>query len=118
MNLTLNTYTQWYWKIDLHNLFHFLGLRADPHAQHEIRVYAQEILEMLKRWVPKSTEAFMEYRLGSYSMSATMMNILRRMLAGESVNQKNSGLTRREWDEFMAALRPPETSEAQQSVLV
>lgn len=50
INLTLNTYTQWYWKIDLHNLLHFLSLRADPHAQHEIRVYAEAMLETVRRW--------------------------------------------------------------------
>ena len=51
MNLTLNTYTQWYWKIDLHNLFHFLSLRADAHAQYEIRVYAEAMAAMVKDWV-------------------------------------------------------------------
>src|ERR1700683_5055235 len=52
MNLTLNTYTQWYWKIDLYNLFHFLSLRADAHAQYEIRAYAEAMLETVRRWVP------------------------------------------------------------------
>jgi thymidylate synthase (FAD) len=52
MNLPANIYTQWYWKTDLHNLFHFLRLRADAHAQYEIRVYAEAIAEMVKRLGP------------------------------------------------------------------
>ncbi|HJO88401.1 MAG TPA: FAD-dependent thymidylate synthase, partial [Alphaproteobacteria bacterium] len=70
MNLTLNTYTQWYWKIDLHNLMHFLSLRADPHAQYEIRVYAEAMLDCLKRWVPLVYEAFTDYRTGGAFLSA------------------------------------------------
>ena len=65
MNLTLNTYTQWYWKTDLHNLFHFLSLRADAHAQYEIRVYAEAMLETVKAWVPPCHEAFLDYRMGA-----------------------------------------------------
>jgi thymidylate synthase (FAD) len=64
MNLTLNTYTQWYWKIDLNNLLHFLALRADAHAQYEIRVYADIILDIVKKWVPVTYEAFEDYRVG------------------------------------------------------
>ena len=64
MNLTLNTYTQWYWKIDLNNLLHFLKLRADAHAQYEIRVYADIILDIVKKWVPITYEAFEDYRVG------------------------------------------------------
>jgi thymidylate synthase (FAD) len=104
MNLTLNTYTQWYWKTDLHNLFHFLRLRADAHAQFEIRVYAEAMLETVKAWVPLSYGAFRDYRLGAVTFSAKMLDILKRMLAGESVEQKESGLSRREWAEMMAAL--------------
>jgi thymidylate synthase (FAD) len=104
MNLTLNTYTQWYWKTDLHNLFHFLRLRADAHAQYEIRVYAEAMLEMAKAWVPLSYKAFCDYRLGAVTFSAKMMEILRRMLAGEAVEQAGSGLSKREWTEFMAAI--------------
>ena len=104
MNLTLNTYTQWYWKTDLHNLFHFLRLRADAHAQYEIRVYAEAMLEMVQAWVPLSYKAFCDYRLGAVTFSAKMMEILRRMLAGEAVEQAGSGLSKREWAEMMAAL--------------
>ena len=104
MNLTLNTYTQWYWKTDLHNLFHFLRLRADHHAQYEIRVYAEAMLETVKAWVPLSCAAFTDYRLGAVTFSAKMLDVLRRMLAGEPVEQPASGLSRREWTEMMAAL--------------
>jgi thymidylate synthase (FAD) len=104
MNLTLNTYTQWYWKTDLHNLFHFLRLRADAHAQYEIRVYAEAMLETVKAWVPLSHAAFCDYRLGAVTFSAKMLEILRRMLAGEAVTQPESGLSKREWSEMMSAL--------------
>jgi thymidylate synthase (FAD) len=107
MNLTLNTYTQWYWKTNLHNLFHFLSLRADSHAQYEIRVYAEAMLEIAEAWVPLATQAFRDYRLGAHSFSAPMMTVLRRMLAGETVEQPESGLSAREWREMMAALQPP-----------
>jgi thymidylate synthase (FAD) len=104
MNLTLNTYTQWYWKTDLHNLFHFLSLRADAHSQHEIRVYAEALLRTVEAWVPVACQAFRDYRLGAATLSAQMLAAVRRMLAGEAVAQANSGLNRREWTEFMAAL--------------
>jgi thymidylate synthase (FAD) len=104
MNLPLSTYTQWYWKCDLHNLFHFLSLRADPHAQYEIRIYADAMLEMVKRWVPLAYQAFMDYRLGAVEMSAPGLDVVKRMLAGEAVEQKDSGLSPREWRELMAVL--------------
>ncbi len=71
MNLPANIYTQWYWKIDLHNLFHFLRLRADPHAQYEIRVYAEAIAAVVADWVPFAYRAFEDYRMGGASLSAT-----------------------------------------------
>jgi thymidylate synthase (FAD) len=104
MNLTLNTYTQWYWKIDLYNLFHFLSLRADPHAQYEIRVYAEAMLRTVEAWVPLAYQAFRDYRLGAATLSAQMLAVVRRMLAGEAVEQASSGLNRREWAELLAAL--------------
>ena len=104
MNLTLNTYTQWYWKTDLHNLLHFLSLRADAHAQYEIRVYAEAMLETVKAWVPLTYEAFADYRMGAVVMSAQMLNIIRRMLAGEAVTAEASGLSKREWRELMETL--------------
>ena len=104
MNLSLNFYTQWYWKTDLHNLLHFLSLRADPHAQYEIRAYADAMLETVKRWVPLAHAAFLEYRMNAATISATGLAVLRRMLAGEPVDQPSSGLSPREWRELMAVL--------------
>jgi thymidylate synthase (FAD) len=104
MNLTLNTYTQWYWKTDLHNLLHFLSLRADAHAQYEIRAYAEAMFATVEAWVPLTFAAFRDYRLGAVTFSATMLAALRRMLAGEAVRQTDSGLSKREWAEMLAAL--------------
>lgn len=104
MNLTLATYTQWYWKTDLHNLFHFLSLRADAHAQYEIRVYAEAMLRTVDAWVPLAAAAFRDYRLGAVTLSAQMLAVVQRMLAGEAVAQPDSGLNKREWTELMAAL--------------
>ncbi len=107
INLTLGFYTQWYWKIDLHNLIHFLSLRADPHAQYEIRAYAEIMLDILKRWVPMTYAAFLEYRLNAATISATGLAVIRRLLAGEAVSQAQSGLSAREWRELMALLGHP-----------
>ncbi len=104
MNLTLNYYTQWYWKVDLHNLLHFLSLRADPHAQYEIRVYAEAMLDVVKRWVPAVFDAFSEYRLGGTHMSRTGLEVVKRLLSGEAVTQEASGLSKREWRELMDQL--------------
>ena len=101
MNLPANIYTQWYWKVDLHNLFHFLRLRADAHAQYEIRVYAEELCQVVADWVPFAYKAFEDYRLGAVSLSAQMVDTMRRMLKGEEVTQESSGLSKREWREFM-----------------
>lgn len=104
MNLTLNTYTQWYWKTDLHNLLHFLSLRADAHAQYEIRVYAEAMMKTVEAWVPHCFEAFSDYRMGAALLSAQMLSIVKRMLAGEAVTQETSGLSKREWRELMGTL--------------
>jgi thymidylate synthase (FAD) len=104
MNLSLNFYTQWYWKIDLHNLLHFLSLRADPHAQYEIRVYADVILDIVKRWVPATYRAFMDYRMGGVALSAAGLDVVRKLIAGEAVEQADSGMSKREWRELMAVL--------------
>ena len=104
MNLNLGFYTQWYWKIDLHNLLHFLSLRADTHAQYEIRAYADVMLETVKRWVPLCHEAFLEYAMGGVKLSATGLAVVKRLLAGEAVTQENSGLGKREWRELMDSL--------------
>ena len=107
MNLTLNTYTQWYWKTDLHNLFGFLSLRADTHAQYEIRVYADAMMDTVAAWVPQAYQAFKDFRLGAMTLSAQMLETVKRMLAGEALDQKASGLSKREWGELMAALGRP-----------
>jgi thymidylate synthase (FAD) len=107
MNLTLNTYTQWYWKTDLHNLMHFLSLRADSHAQFEIRVYAEVMLDLMARWVPVIHEAFRDYRMGGLHLSRQALAVVRRALAGEPVTQVDSGLSPREWRELWAALDLP-----------
>ncbi len=104
MNLPMNVYTQWYWKTDLHNLMHFLRLRADAHAQYEIRVYAEAICELVKAWVPATWSAFEDYRLNAAQISGPGMAALRRMLAGEQVTQEDSGMSKGEWREFQALL--------------
>ena len=104
MNLTLNYYTEWYWKIDLHNLMHFLSLRADDHAQYEIRAYAYVILDILKRWVPLTYEAFMDYRFKSAYLSKAGLEVVKRMLKGQEVQAQDVGLSPREWRELMAQL--------------
>ena len=100
MNLTLNTYTQWYWKIDLNNLLHFLALRADDHAQYEIRVYADAMLDIVKKWVPLTYEAFEDYRIGGTELSAKEVNLMRKLLKGEKVSFEAEGLSKREWSEL------------------
>ena len=100
MNLTLNTYTQWYWKIDLNNLLHFLKLRADAHAQYEIRVYADIILDIVKKWVPITYEAFEDYRVGGTQLSAKEILILKKIIKGETIDPDSEGISKREWGEL------------------
>lgn len=104
MNLPVNFYTQWYWKIDLHNLMHFLSLRADSHAQYEIRAYAQTMLDILEAWVPLTHEAFMNYRVGGGHISAKGLAVVKRLIAQEEVKREESGLSQREWSELMHVL--------------
>ena len=104
MNLTLNTYTQWYWKTDLLNLLNFLFLRADDHAQYEIRVYAQIMLDTVKKWVPITYQAFMDYRVGAAEISSKGLKVIKSMISGKKVSQEESGLSKREWDELMIFL--------------
>ena len=103
MNLTLNTYTQWYWKTDLLNLMNFLRLRADSHAQYEIRVYADIMLDTVKKWVPITYDAFMDYRVGGTEVSAKGKAIIQKLIKGEDVDVDSSGLSKREWNELMIA---------------
>jgi len=103
--LPVNYYTQFYWKCDLHNLLHFLSLRADSHAQYEIYEYANVILEKIVRhWVPVTYQAFQDYVHHAESLSAGALAVVRRMLADEQVTQDSSSLSPREWRELMAIL--------------
>ena len=104
MNLTLNTYTQWYWKTDLLNLMNFLRLRADHHAQFEIRAYADAMLDTVKRWVPITYDAFLDYRVGGTEVSSKGKRIIQKLISGEEVDVEKSGLSKREWNELMSAL--------------
>ena len=104
MNLTLNSYTQWYWKTDLLNLLNFLFLRADSHAQYEIRVYADMMLETVKKWVPITHSAFLDYRVGAVHISAKGKKVIQQMINGIKVNHEVSGLSKREWNELMTSL--------------
>ena len=105
INLTLNTYTQWYWKTNLHNLMNFIYLRSDDHAQYEIRAYAKIIFNIMKKWVPLTSEAFESYRSDSVELSSEAIKIVRLMISGKQVNQKSSGLSLREWNELMAIIK-------------
>ena len=100
MNLTLNTYTQWYWKIDLNNLLHFLALRADGHAQYEIRVYADAMLDIVRKWVPLTYAAFEDYRVGGTEVSAKEINLIKKLIKGQKVSFEEEGLSKREWAEL------------------
>ena len=104
MNLPVNLYTQLYWKMDLHNLLHFLSLRADAHAQYEIRVYAEALLDVVKQWVPLTHAAFIDYRMGAYELSAKALSAVRRMLHGEQVDRESSGMSPGEWRELLETL--------------
>ena len=101
MNLTLNSYTQWYWKTDLLNLLNFLALRADSHAQFEIREYADVMLNTVKKWVPTTYDAFVDYRVGGMELSAKGKIVIQKMIKGEKCDMESSGLSKREWNELM-----------------
>lgn len=104
LNLPLSAYTQWYWKIDLHNLFNFLKLRSDEHAQHEIREYANVMLRIVEAWVPMAFKAFTEYRRDAANLSASALDVVKRLLNGEVVTRETSNLSPREWRELNAVL--------------
>lgn len=104
MNLNLNYYTEWYWKTNLHNLMHFLSLRADSHAQYEIRVYADLLVDILQKWVPTTFEAFEEYRLKGASFSGNAMNLIKSLIQGKKLTFEESGMSKREWDEVRQKL--------------
>lgn len=104
MNLSVNYYTQWYWKVDLHNLMHFLNLRADSHAQYEIRVYADVMVDLLKKWLPLTYEAFEEYQLKGAYFSASALKAVQAMIKGEDVDPAKFGISPREWREVLDRL--------------
>ena len=103
MNLTLNTYTQWYWKTDLLNLMNFLRLRADHHAQYEIRAYVDVMLDTLKKWVPITYDAFIDYRVGGTEVSSKGKEVLKKLINGHNINIDETDLSKREWNELMQA---------------
>ena len=104
MNLTLNSYTQWYWKTDLLNLMNFLFLRGDSHAQYEIRVYAEKMLDTVKKWVPITHAAFLDYRVGAAHLSSKGLKIIKSMINGNKISYEDSGLSKREWNELMEVI--------------
>ena len=101
MNLPTNIYTQWYWKTDLHNLFNFLRLRSDKHAQYEIRVYAEVISDIVQKWVPKAYQAFLDYQMDSIHLSKQAVECLKKKIKGDEISFENSGMSKREWSEFL-----------------
>ena len=104
INLTLNTYTEWYWKVDLHNFMHFVSLRADKHSQYEIRAYAEILLNILKSWVPITYRAFNSYRLNSAELSEESLEIVKKLVKGKKVKRTETNLSKREWDELMSLI--------------
>ena len=104
MNLTLSTYTQWYWKTDLHNLLNFLSLRADTHAQYEIRVYADAMMETLRRWCPITFQSFSDHRVEGVTLSGNAIKVVRKLISGVHINQEESGMSKREWRELMEVI--------------
>jgi len=106
----LNTYTQWYWKTDLLNLLNFLSLRADSHAQYEIRAYANVMLETVKKWVPITYEAFMDYRVGGAEISSKGKLVIQKLIKGEKCDHESSNLSKREWNELMESFGLSEKS--------
>jgi thymidylate synthase (FAD) len=118
IDLPLSTYTQWYWKIDLHNFLHFLTLRVDRHAQWEIQEYGRVMAGMLKRVAPLSYEAWIDYDVCGTRLSRMELDVLRALVrptrdglaaqpgAVVRADMEGKGLARREVDELLAALAP------------
>ncbi len=104
INLTLSTYTQWYWKTDLHNLLNFLSLRADTHAQYEIRVYADAMMETLRRWCPITFQSFSDHRVEGVTLSGKAIKVVKKLISGVHINQEESGMSKREWRELMEVI--------------
>ena len=104
INLTLNTYTEWYWKTDLHNFMHFVSLRAESHSQFEIREYGIVLLKILSKWTPLTYKAFLSYRLNSAELSMEAIEVIRKIIAGNKVTKNISKLSNREWKELESLL--------------
>jgi thymidylate synthase (FAD) len=104
MNLPINVMTQFYWQANLWNLLHFLKLRADPHAQMEIRAYAEAMLRVVEAWVPLTFEAFADYMRDAVQISGPALGVIKAMISGQDVTAASSGLSRREWRELMETL--------------
>ena len=104
MVLPINFYSQWYWKVNLKNLLDFLNLRTDPHAQYEIRVYAEEIEKILSQWLPITYSAYKNHMKDGVSFSSEAMKVMKIMMAGDMMDQETSGLSKREWKEFTAQI--------------
>ncbi len=100
INLPVSFYTQWYWKIDLHNLLRFISLRADAHAQYEIRVYAEALASLVKLWVPDVHEAFVDYQMEGANLSRMVVAALRALLRGEKPDLAGLGMSAREQNDF------------------
>lgn len=106
IGLPLSTYTEWYWKIDLHNLLNFLRLRMDGHAQFEIRSYAETIGDIVRGWVPVVYQAFEDYTLRSVHLSEEAAGVLRTWLAGQTINREDTGLSKTEWNDLVQRFAP------------
>ena len=104
MNLPLSAYTQWYWKVNLNNLLHFLRLRADAHAQWEIRAYADVLLDVVRKWTPLTYDAFMTYSVGGAHLTDEGLEVVRKLIAGETIDPATLKMSPREWRELKATL--------------
>ena len=104
INLPTNVYTQWYWKVNLLNLLKFIHLRMDPHAQYEIRVYAEKLAEIVEEWVPITYQAFFDYWVQGITFSKQQVTLLKQKMMGKNITFETSGLSKREWDEFLQSL--------------
>lgn len=104
MNITLNYYTQWVWKCDLRNLLHFIKLRMDPHAQLEIRRYAEELWRIVYAWVPAAATAFEEHQLYATHFSKVESEILRQIVNQDGIKEKIAHLKPRQQAAFLAKL--------------
>ena len=104
IGLPVSTYTQWYWKVNLHNLLHFLALRSDAHAQWEIRAYADVVLDVVKRWVPLTYAAFKNYQVGGARLTPEGLEIAKKLIRGETIDESTIAMSPREWRELKATL--------------